>query len=830
MLPSVRLVQFARAVRPARSGRVVCLVRAACRGPRVAAFYLPLLLALGVHPGAAAEPAAELPPAPAGSALRQALAPLGPDLVTTGRLLDRAVPLAGVRDFDGAPDAPLASPARLRQVIDELARAAVGGDRADATAARGGEVRWPEPAALRDRARGPAGAGPHGRPGGGRPVEIAVVHAAYQTLRPDALAGGGLLVSADVGAPRLVPAPGARAEDLLERRRAVVASALVPRLHDGARARFVIPADLVLSDAPVDLALDLDDGRGLRRVAPGEVVATSYAATGTRTLRVRITTADGAVAWARFGLEVAALDVPAPDAVWPVTASIPFEGAAGSGDAFVLLAPGHAALADPVVVVEGFDLDDSLDWPELYTLLNQENLLEDLRAAGRDAVVLNFDGPTDPIQRNAFLLVELLALVDAALPPDATYPVVGASMGGLVCRYALAWLESEAGGHRCDLFLSFDVPHTGAVIPLGLQCWVDFFAGEADEAAYLLDRLDTPAARQMLLYHHTALSGQSAQPDPRFGAFFADLATLGGTGDRAGWPTAPRLVAVANGSGTGADQGFDPGDQVVEYEYGSFLVDIVGNIWALPDGATDVVFDGLIDLIWPLPDTERTVTVSGTLPWDGAPAGSRASFAQLDTTAVPYGDIEALVDRHAFIPSVSAVALGGADPFADLGGAGGPGDPGAFPPFDAVYLPAGNQDHIAITAESRQWFLDEVLGTVTGVGPAGPGSPGDPGAPGSPPVAAVPAVLQLHGAAPNPFNPRTEIAYAVPAAGAVRLWIADVRGRRVQTLVDGSHPAGQHRVLWDGRDATGREVAAGVYLAVVEHAGSRVATRVTVVR
>ena len=34
--------------------------------------------------------------------------------------------------------------------------------------------------------------------------------------------------------------------------------------------------------------------------------------------------------------------------------------------------------------MEGFDLDDSLNWPELYDLLNQENLLEDLRAAGRE--------------------------------------------------------------------------------------------------------------------------------------------------------------------------------------------------------------------------------------------------------------------------------------------------------------------------------------------------------------------------------------------------------------------------------------------------------------
>jgi hypothetical protein len=60
------------------------------------------------------------------------------------------------------------------------------------------------------------------------------------------------------------------------------------------------------------------------------------------------------------------------------------------------------------VVVEGFDLDNSMNWDELYALLNQQNLLEDLRADGYDAVVLNFSDATDYLQRNAFVLVDLL--------------------------------------------------------------------------------------------------------------------------------------------------------------------------------------------------------------------------------------------------------------------------------------------------------------------------------------------------------------------------------------------------------------------------------------
>ncbi len=45
-------------------------------------------------------------------------------------------------------------------------------------------------------------------------------------------------------------------------------------------------------------------------------------------------------------------------------------------------------------------------------------------------------------------------------------------------------------------------------------------------------------------------------------------------------------------------------------------------------------------------------------------------MAQLDTTAVPYGDIEALYPAHCFIPTVSSLALSPAGPFFDVSAAG----------------------------------------------------------------------------------------------------------------------------------------------------------------
>ena len=100
-----------------------------------------------------------------------------------------------------------------------------------------------------------------------------------------------------------------------------------------------------------------------------------------KTVSLRLTDPDGYIAHTRFPVNVITLVTPAPTEVWPLTASIAYDGVAATGEAFIYLAEGHTQLTDPVVVVEGFDLDNSLNWPELYELLNQENLIEDLRDA-----------------------------------------------------------------------------------------------------------------------------------------------------------------------------------------------------------------------------------------------------------------------------------------------------------------------------------------------------------------------------------------------------------------------------------------------------------------
>jgi YVTN family beta-propeller protein len=64
---------------------------------------------------------------------------------------------------------------------------------------------------------------------------------------------------------------------------------------------------------------------------------------------------------------------------------------------------------------------------------------------------------------------------------------------------------------------------------------------------------------------------------------------------------------------------------------------------------------------------------------------------------------------------------------------------------------------------------------------------------------------------PNPFNPKTTIVYNLPSPSDVRLSVYDVTGRLVTVLEDGEHGAGDHEIIWLGTDASGDNIATGVY-------------------
>lgn len=90
--------------------------------------------------------------------------------------------------------------------------------------------------------------------------------------------------------------------------------------------------------------------------------------------------------------------------------------------------------------------------------------------------------------------------------------------------------------------------------------------------------------------------------------------------------------------------------------------------------------------------------------------------------------------------------------------------------------------------------------------------------------AVLPQVFALMPNYPNPFNPQTQLRFALPEAARVQLEIYDALGQKIRSLLATHLAAGVHVVEWDGRDDRRGDVASGTYFVRLRSEG-RIAMR-----
>ena len=80
----------------------------------------------------------------------------------------------------------------------------------------------------------------------------------------------------------------------------------------------------------------------------------------------------------------------------------------------------------------------------------------------------------------------------------------------------------------------------------------------------------------------------------------------------------------------------------------------------------------------------------------------------------------------------------------------------------------------------------------------------------------VPDEFVLYDNYPNPFNPTTKINYGLPNEANVLLVIYDILGREVIKLANDLQEPGYKSITWNGTDALGRNVSAGMYFYLLQ--------------
>ena len=194
----------------------------------------------------------------------------------------------------------------------------------------------------------------------------------------------------------------------------------------------------------------------------------------------------------------------------------------------------------PLLSLEGFDPEND-DQPA-GNYAKGFDLAEAARSEGYDMLFLNFaDGGGDVVRNKDVFLGACTFAHDKLAGRESAVQVVGASMGGTVERYGLAWAEDQTRRghvteHHVNTFISFDAPQQGAHLNIYLQNLLRDRGTPAQQ-----QELQSVAAKQ-LLYENTYGS--------LYDVFFSGLTALNSDGNEQtnGYPRKCRNYAVSNGN------------------------------------------------------------------------------------------------------------------------------------------------------------------------------------------------------------------------------------------------------------------------------------------
>ena len=429
-------------------------------------------------------------------------------------------------------------------------------------------------------------------------------------------------------------------------------------------------------------------------------------------------------------------------AITDIDATIPYQGfddsspLLGSGEYKIFYDNIDGELDKPIFFVDGFDPNDSRKISDMYNLLDfgnsGDNLADIIRDEGYDLVVLNFPndypsptdgtiikGGADYIQRNAYVLVELINTINGIKEVDAEQSVIiGPSMGGLISRYALAYMEDQSLDHDMRLYLSFDAPHLGANVPIGVQYTFNYLVngdpGLTDLEPVVSGLLNSAAAKQMLIDHYLGhVDGSGVEQDgsihtpkgaPNYrDAFQTEL-------DAMGFPQNSRNIAISNGSGMSQMTG-SPGMELINHVFNIATgIDATIDIHFTPLTSQNITVSGIDITFFSIPISSYSASAESTALSDGidsAPGGlfDLYSFDDGSNPLVTEFVTNLNSQYFNFIPTLSSLAIS-----SELNWYAAPDENDS--PFDSAYFPNDNELHVLLTDDNVAFALDEIRETL----------------------------------------------------------------------------------------------------------------------
>ena len=437
-------------------------------------------------------------------------------------------------------------------------------------------------------------------------------------------------------------------------------------------------------------------------------------------------------------------------------------------------------LKKPIIICDGFDPEDKhkiTELEEYFEFRDKNNILvqsiDKMTELGFDVIMLNFpvlgdseqlegrsdvktslntiisanlrDGGSDFIERNAMLMVKLIQQVNDSLVVNGSSEqlcIMGPSMGGLITKYALAYMEQQHANampkmnHNTRVWCSFDSPHHGANVPIGNMVGLVQLAERANsegaENKFRI-KLSNPAAREQLVTQTALNSGETIFQNNTATlrqTFVNNINSNGLTGSD-GWPMNLKRIALSNASDKGVENGI-PGDEIIHIKANKlgkkvfeFQTKFMGRTNESVD-ITDIFFTTKwLIFFWPHnPDPVSLLNSNPNGAMENLPGSYLGSnqdvfdgiLKELNNEKTNI-KIQSCKPYHTFMPVISTLAFNNTNvDWSQLINNRNLVCTGEIP-FDAYYIDGRNNPHITITEANYNWLEYQFLNGVSGCDP-----------------------------------------------------------------------------------------------------------------
>lgn len=311
---------------------------------------------------------------------------------------------------------------------------------------------------------------------------------------------------------------------------------------------FQLDSDDLMTNVPANdlsIAIDFGDGSGYQNITLGHTYSVNYGSYGPKTIKYRVayknvsylSTSVFLVKDPNFNSHNAGIvgnfigAIGGYDSIPDDSFHVDYQGVGAT--AYIEYGCGHDKLVRPMILVNGFDFEDQVNFDYVMDQLSAEGMDAALEGNQMDLVFIDFEEGAGDMHINAELTRKVIEKVNELKEENLSEfdnEVMGFSMGGVLARMALREMELDGVDHETNNYISFDAPHKGANVPMAMQYLVRDLThdivdnGVIDLFFFEIELSDIVAIASLIT--GTDLSPSALLSDPNSGVDFMTLAMM----------------------------------------------------------------------------------------------------------------------------------------------------------------------------------------------------------------------------------------------------------------------------------------------------------------